>query len=488
MGSVPPAPVWAGEERKPVEKAADHSPEQTTAAADAPVEQAAVREQAKAMPAAPAKAAKPAKGMPAAIAAPRRESSPALPAAKPAAELRRLPVPAFPKSVSAISPAAISPAAASAPALPTPAAPASAELAPAAERELKLADYARPAPIIGPELTCFEALQVFKREPGAPCVVVCSPDGRPTLLLMRDAFYRKLTGRFAPELFYDRPVAEAAGIEPLTADCGTPPAELIDIALTRGDESFADCVVLTREERCEGVLTVRDLIRMSRDLQERSARERQEQIAGSRFVLDGVSGSLSEIHAAAGGALSEAARMNRRTEEGRRALSEAGQAFAEASEAIAGQRGAIGDMLDCAREIAQATGSIRGIAGTSSMLALNASIEAARAGEAGRGFAVVAGEVRALAESTRRLSDEIGSLLERMNALSLGAASGMEEAETRIRGAAGRMGAADDEFREVSASARGSEEGGRFTFGLTESALREVGAVRQTLESSLESR
>ncbi|QDH23835.1 hypothetical protein FFV09_18045 [Saccharibacillus brassicae] len=305
---------------------------------------------------------------------------------------------------------------------------------------------------------------------------------------MRDAFYRKLTGRFAPELFYDRPVAQAAGIEPLTADCGTPPAELIDIALTRGDESFADCVVLTREERCEGVLTVRDLIRMSRDLQERSARERQEQIAGSRFVLDGVSGSLSEIHAAAGGALSEAARMNRRTEEGRRALSEAGQAFAEASEAIAGQRGAIGDMLDCAREIAQATGSIRGIAGTSSLLALNASIEAARAGEAGRGFAVVAGEVRALAESTRRLSDEIGSLLERMNALSLGAASGMEEAETRIRGAAGRMGAADDEFREVSASARGSEEGGRFTFGLTESALREVGAVRQTLESSLESR
>ncbi|WP_170315070.1 methyl-accepting chemotaxis protein [Saccharibacillus brassicae] len=539
LGAVPAAPAAGGEERRPVEEAADHSPQQTTAAADTPVEQTAVQEQAQPVPAAFAKAAKPAKALPAAItapverqakaepaarskvqpsvpsrpaepraavsspraepaaaaAAPRRESRPALPAAKPAAELRRLPVPASPKSVSAISPAAIPSAAASAPALPTPAASTSAAPVPAlptpavaAEPELKLADYSRPAPIIGPELTCFEALQVFKREPGAPCVVVCSPDGRPTLLLMRDAFYRKLTGRFAPELFYDRPVAQAAGIEPLTADCGTPPAELIDIALTRGDESFADCVVLTREERCEGVLTVRDLIRMSRDLQERSARERQEQIAGSRFVLDGVSGSLSEIHAAAGGALSEAARMNRRTEEGRRALSEAGQAFAEASEAIAGQRGAIGDMLDCAREIAQATGSIRGIAGTSSLLALNASIEAARAGEAGRGFAVVAGEVRALAESTRRLSDEIGSLLERMNALSLGAASGMEEAETRIRGAAGRMGAADDEFREVSASARGSEEGGRFTFGLTESALREVGAVRQTLESSLESR
>ncbi|NGZ75804.1 methyl-accepting chemotaxis protein [Saccharibacillus alkalitolerans] len=351
-----------------------------------------------------------------------------------------------------------------------------------------LSDYARQAPTIGPELTCFEALQVFKREENAPCIAVCSPDGRPMLLLMRDAFYRKLTGRFAPELFYDRPVAEAAGMPPLTAEVDTCPSELIDIALTRGDESFADCVILTQDGVYEGVLTVRDMIRLSRDLQGRSALERQNQIAGSRQMLGQVAGSLSEIHGAAGSVVKEAERMSRRTEEGRHALGDAGRAFSEASEAIARQRGSIGDMLACAKEIAQATGSIRGIAGTSSLLALNASIEAARAGEAGKGFAVVAGEVRALAESTRQLSDEIGSLLERMNVLSLEAAGGMEEAETRIRGAAGQMMAADEEFREVSGSARNSEEGGRFTYGLTESALREVEAVRQALEQSLADR
>ncbi|MEJ8306953.1 methyl-accepting chemotaxis protein [Saccharibacillus sacchari] len=351
-----------------------------------------------------------------------------------------------------------------------------------------MSDYARPAPVIGPELTCFEALQVFKSEPGAPCVVVCSSSGQPMMLLMRDAFYRKLTGRFAPELFYDRPVAEAAGLPPLIAEADTCPADLIDTALARGDESFADCVILTRDGRYEGVLTVRDLIRLSRDLQERSAKERQNQITGSRRMLGQVSGSLTEIHDAAGHVVREAERMNRRTEEGRKALADAGSAFSDAASAIADQKGSIGDMLDCAKEIAQATGSIRGIAGTSSLLALNASIEAARAGEAGRGFAVVAGEVRALAESTRRLSDEIGSLLERMNTLSQGAASGMEEAENRIRSASDRMGAADGEFQEVSISARGSEKGGRVTFGLTEGALLEVEAVRTALEQSLKER
>lgn len=86
-------------------------------------------------------------------------------------------------------------------------------------------------------------------------------------------------------------------------------------------------------------------------------------------------------------------------------------------------------MSELAREtesISEIVAIIQNIASQTNLLALNATIEAARAGDLGKGFGVVAGEVKALADQTRRATEDIERRIST-------AAASSERASVRIR-------------------------------------------------------
>lgn len=85
-----------------------------------------------------------------------------------------------------------------------------------------------------------------------------------------------------------------------------------------------------------------------------------------------------------------------------------------------------------AEKIGDVVRVISAIAAQTNMLALNATIEAARAGDAGRGFSVVAQEVKTLAASTARATEEIGEQIAGMQSATRESVLAIEEISNTI--------------------------------------------------------
>lgn len=282
---------------------------------------------------------------------------------------------------------------------------------------ISLRDYCRQVPVVGVHTTCGEAASLLNQDQEYPCIVLCDDQMHPLGLLMRETLYRMLNGRFAADLFYRKPVVNAANSSPVIVDVHAEATAIIDIALTRSEQNFYDCLIVTEEDQLLGVLTMRDVMSLSRKLQHVASEERVHIITQSRQEITRINDSVTRLVQAARKAGEEAEQIMQLSQQGASSLSQVDASYNRVYQHIDGQQKHADDML---RSIDMGSGmasSIRSLADQSGLLAMNASIEAAHAGEYGRGFQVVAGEIRALAKQTREVAGNMSSLLEDIGGL-----------------------------------------------------------------------
>lgn len=348
-------------------------------------------------------------------------------------------------------------------------------------REISARFLCRSVPIIGKDETCREVMDKFKRDTEAPCIVYCREPGRPSGLIMREAFYHRMSGRFSREIYDPRPASYIANMNPMVGDISEPLSQLLQKALERPESLFYDCVLLIEQDELLGVLTVKDLLQLSTRLQEEAEHKREYILNESHRHTREIEVSLSQVADAADMSRTKSERMQEWSQIGRTNLQEVSTSYIGLVRGMEERASFVTELLKNAHNISSMTKQISELADHSSLLAINASIEAAHAGEHGKGFQVVAGEVQSLSKQTRSLSTDISQLLVHIQHLVKETAEATDASLREIRACESIVAEGGRMFIQMEQAVLEVKDAGSQAHDLAEEASDQVKTIREEL-------
>ena len=184
----------------------------------------------------------------------------------------------------------------------------------------------------------------------------------------------------------------------------------------------------------ESTAQLNDTMHELEKLRKKNTERLSEQVVHRTSVVDGIEElmvSANDISDSSTLASEQAKNATLEAEQGISGLHENNAQIKQLAEDINKASSVISELEEEVSSIGTVLNVIQDIAEQTNLLALNAAIEAARAGDQGRGFAVVADEVRALAARTRKSTEEIHNMIQRLESKSQSAVSVMNVSQTR---------------------------------------------------------
>lgn len=162
--------------------------------------------------------------------------------------------------------------------------------------------------------------------------------------------------------------------------------------------------------------------------------------------------TVSEVAQNTSNAAGSAQQAQESTQHGQAIVDETIQVINELATGVEHASEAINAVKTDSEQIRTVLDVIKGIAEQTNLLALNAAIEAARAGEQGRGFAVVADEVRTLASRTQESTQEIQTMIERLQHGSRNAVEVMSQGRKQAENGVTKVAEAGEALQGITAA------------------------------------
>ncbi|MDT8902157.1 GGDEF domain-containing protein [Anaeroselena agilis] len=135
--------------------------------------------------------------------------------------------------------------------------------------EATIGDIAKQSPAVDGQLIVAETRALFPDGNLQGIVVV--EEGKPVGLVMKNELYYRLGSQYGVPLYYKRPIRRLMDAHPLVVDYGLSLETVSRQAMAREEAKLYDLIIVTREGRYWGTVSIIDLLRHITDRQIRCA-------------------------------------------------------------------------------------------------------------------------------------------------------------------------------------------------------------------------